>query len=279
MKYYKHHIGDYKSATAHLSNEEDICYRRLLDWYYDTEQPLEDDVRLLARQCRVSQETVREVLGDFFTLIDGRWHNARANAELVGWYESSEKAKKKADARWEKERKHRDALAISRQNDAAASVLDAAALLGQCSGNAAQMLPTTHYPLPINSSGTNVPDSARPDGQAPATSRQLPCPHKKILALWAEVLPALPQHSVWNATRADHLQARWREVAVEKKWTTEEQGLAFFRKMFIYVGKSPFLTGQTKAKDRPFIIELEWLIKPNNWAKVIEGKYHQQQEA
>ena len=33
MHYYPHHIGDYKSATAHLSNEEDLAYRRLLEMY------------------------------------------------------------------------------------------------------------------------------------------------------------------------------------------------------------------------------------------------------
>jgi hypothetical protein len=39
------------------------------------------------------------------------------------------------------------------------------------------------------------------------------CPHQAVLALWAEVLPAMPQHSpaMWRGTRAKHLQVRWRE--------------------------------------------------------------------
>ena len=43
MNYYSFHIGDYRGATAHLSNEEDLAYRRLLDMCYDTESaiPLE----------------------------------------------------------------------------------------------------------------------------------------------------------------------------------------------------------------------------------------------
>lgn len=88
----------------------------------------------------------------------------------------------------------------------------------------------------------------------------------------------MPQHlqSQWRGTRADHLRARWRETAVEKGWTTDEEGLAYFRKLFGYVGQSPFLTGRSKAREgaRPFTVELEWLVNPTNWAKVIEGKYH-----
>lgn len=99
-----------------------------------------------------------------------------------------------------------------------------------------------------------------------------------MLALWAEVLPALPQHlpSQWRGTRADHLRARWRETAVEKGWTSAEQGLAYLRRLFAYVGQSEFLSGRSRPQPgkRPFVIELEWLVNPTNWAKVHEGKYH-----
>jgi hypothetical protein len=106
------------------------------------------------------------------------------------------------------------------------------------------------------------------------------CPHLAVLALWAEVLPHLPQHlpSQWRGARADHLRARWRETAVEKSWADEAQGLAYLRKLFGYVGQSMFLTGKSppRGDKRPFVIELEWLVNPTNWAKVIEGKYHQE---
>lgn len=103
------------------------------------------------------------------------------------------------------------------------------------------------------------------------------CPHLAVLALWAEVLPALPQHDVqqWRGTRADHLRARWRETAVAKGWATEADGLLYLRRLFGYVGQSPFLTGRTPSRDRrPFAVELAWLVKPENWAKTVEGKYH-----
>ena len=103
------------------------------------------------------------------------------------------------------------------------------------------------------------------------------CPHQAVLAVWAETLPSMPQHSAahWRGSRADHLRARWRETAVEKGWTTQQQGLDYLRRLFAYVGASPFLTGREHGRDRrPFFVELAWLVEPTNWAKVIEGKYH-----
>lgn len=109
------------------------------------------------------------------------------------------------------------------------------------------------------------------------------CPHLDVLALWQEVLPAMPQHNpeLWRGARADHLRARWRETAVIKRWSSKDDGLAYLRKLFAYIGQSPFLTGRVPPRETgrpPFVIELEWLVSPTNWAKVIEGKYHQQTE-
>lgn len=106
------------------------------------------------------------------------------------------------------------------------------------------------------------------------------CPHVAMLALWAEVLPAMPQHDAdqWKGARATHLRARWRETAATKGWQTVADGLTYFRKLFVYVGNSRFLTGRVQPRDPgkpPFVVTLAWLVKPENWAKTIEGTYHQ----
>lgn len=110
MRFYPHHIGDYRSATAYLSNEEDICYRRLLEIYYDTERPITPDTRLLSRQTRVSQAVVEDILQEFFTLIDGFWHNGRADGEISRWYSKSASAKANIEKRWEKNKNNTDVL-------------------------------------------------------------------------------------------------------------------------------------------------------------------------
>ena len=61
MHYFQFNIADYRSATTHLSNDEDLAYRRLLDMYYDTEQKIPLDTQWVARRLRVGTEVVEAV--------------------------------------------------------------------------------------------------------------------------------------------------------------------------------------------------------------------------
>lgn len=132
--------------------------------------------------------------------------------------------------------------------------------------------------FPPESRPAEPPQLALVEAPKPKARTVPDCPHQAVLALWAEVLPAMPQHNpgMWNGTRADHLRARWRETAVAEKWETEADGLAYLRRLFVYIGRSAFLTGRSKGGgDRPpFVAELAWIVNPQNWAKVHEGKYH-----
>lgn len=95
------------------------------------------------------------------------------------------------------------------------------------------------------------------------------CPHAEIVALYHELLPANPRIKVWNGSRAANLRARWREDA-------KRQSLDYWRRFFAHVAASAFLTGQVADRNgRAFLPGLDWLVLPNNFAKVIEGKYHE----
>lgn len=111
---------------------------------------------------------------------------------------------------------------------------------------------------------------------SPATAEDSPmpsrpaCPHQKIIDLYHQQLPELRQVREWNATRRDMLARRWAE-------STERQSLDWWAAYFGYVRKSRFLMGQTTGRDgRSFDCDLEWLIRPTNFAKVVEGKYEDQ---
>ena len=85
MHFYSFNIGDYISHTKHLSDLEDLAYRRLLDLYYLHERTLNEDVSLVARKINMKDNVpeVRVVLDEFFKLEVGiGWTNPRADEEI-----------------------------------------------------------------------------------------------------------------------------------------------------------------------------------------------------
>ena len=93
MNYYNFHIGDYISHTIHLSLEEDLAYRRLLDMYYDTELPIPNNIPLVSRKLRISAEVVKTVLDEFFELTEEGFKNFRADNEIAEYQRFIEKQK------------------------------------------------------------------------------------------------------------------------------------------------------------------------------------------
>lgn len=84
MNYYPFHIGDYISHTSHLSDLEDLAYRRMIDLYYQTEEPFKDIV-WVARKVKSTQKIVSLLLEEFFEYWaeDCTWRNKRADEEIA----------------------------------------------------------------------------------------------------------------------------------------------------------------------------------------------------
>jgi len=93
MHYYQFHIGDYISHTIHLSLEEDLAYRRLLDMYYDSESPIPNNIPLVSRKLRMSADVVKTVLDEFFELSDEGYKNFRADKEISDYHKFIDKQK------------------------------------------------------------------------------------------------------------------------------------------------------------------------------------------
>ena len=93
------------------------------------------------------------------------------------------------------------------------------------------------------------------------------CPTEKILDLYHEILPELPQCLKLTPARRGYIQQRWREDLPE---------LEHWRNFFAYVRQSPFLMGKVESTNgrRPFVASLEWITKPANFAKIKEETYH-----
>jgi uncharacterized protein YdaU (DUF1376 family) len=106
MHYYQFNIGDYKSHTEHLSEMEDLAYRRLLDWYYLHESPIPLDESEVARQIRMRShiDCIASVLREYFERTDDGWIHHRANKEMAKAGDKSQKASESAKVRWSKQR-------------------------------------------------------------------------------------------------------------------------------------------------------------------------------
>lgn len=168
MNYYPFHIGDYLSATRHLSWEEDAAYRRLLDTYYTTEKALPAELRAVCRLVLATTETQREavrvVLEEFFTLTDEGWRNGRADTEIAEMQAKQQKQRDKANKRWQKPvTEHGIAPALPRHSssDAAASNSDADAM------------PPTPTPTPEEKKPSVSVASGKPP-RKPAGSKRVP---------------------------------------------------------------------------------------------------------
>ena len=252
MHYYRHHIGDFLKDTGHLSNDQMGVYLRMLWRYYLDEKPLKDDCESIAFVMRSDAKTVSLILQHFFVLQDEGWRHKRCDKEISDYHEKKGKAANSANARWS----NANAMRTHTERNADAPVFDA-----------------NHKPITNNQKNTNIcPPDGGPEVKIPD------CNHQGVIDLYHQQLPTLRRVEVWNAARQGYLRQRWREVAAElgkDKPTTASAVLDWFNDFFGHIQKSRFLVGKVNSKDgRAFTADLEWILKPSNFAKIVEGKYH-----
>lgn len=246
MHYYQFNIGDYQSHTAHLTEMEDLAYRRLLDWAYLHETPLPLDPSEAARLVRMRQhsECIATVLREFFERTGEGWVSKRVQQEIDRVGTKKEKARASAKARW-----------------------DANALRTESEGNA----PITHNPLPetqnieakASLSGTKFPD----------------CPQQEILDLWKKHLPHLTQPRSWEGSRRTNLKARWIQAAKPSQYSpdgykTRQEGLAWWDGFLAYIANDTRLASGFEGNGRVWRPDLEWVVNATNFQKIIDGKYN-----
>ena len=144
MHYYQFNIGDYVTSTQHLEPMEDLAYRRMLDLYYQKEQPLPLDNEKIAKLIRMRShcDCIAFVLSEYFTKEKDGYHNAGADKNLTALYTKSAKAKASAEARWAKARLIKELEECERNANACET---------QCLDDAVGMLPITQDLLPNNS--------------------------------------------------------------------------------------------------------------------------------
>lgn len=250
MHYYKRNIGDYAKKAGRLSMLQHGAYTMLLDACYDRETfpTREEAIEWTWASTPEEVAAVEFVLSRFFILEDVRHIQKRIQEEIDAFKEKSKKNQEIALAREEERRKRKE----RNEHELARNVHES---------------PPNHKPLTTNQDK---------DIQTTSVSRQgADCPHQKLIDIYHEAMPTNPAVKVWSEKRQQMMRARWRERMADKKYQTEEEGLAYWKRYFEYCATSPFLTGKVQKGDKPaFTADMEWLINSSNFVKVIEGRYH-----
>lgn len=271
MNYYNRHIGDYLKDTAHLSLLEHGIYTRLLDVYYTREAPIPDDqaARLIGAKSKEEKEALAGILAEFFAINNGAWEQTRCQREIDLCSEKSSKAKASAEARWNKDKAHTER--------------NADAMRTHTERNAMAMLPITNNQEPIAKEEIQEATPLLSADENPPTQNQpspdlAKCPHRDLIELYHAKLPTLPRirQELWDGQKAEHLRARWKWVLTAKRESgeryaeSEKQALAWFGKFFEAVSESDFLSGKNGQWTA---CNLAWLVKAENFAKVVQGNY------
>jgi len=258
------YIADYLADTAHLTTLEHGVYLLLIMNYWQKGKPLPNDDDKISKivKLRIDKwKKMRNIISEFFFVNETEWIHPRIEKELKEFERKSTMAR----------------------------------LAGQKSGEIRRDKKRTDVQRTLNERLTNVERTLNhtdtdtdtdtnlilPDGsicEQPAACSQneqnilvktdekkLPnCPHEKIIELYHKILPNNPKVRIWTENRKRNMAARWKQFPHLELW----------EQIFDSVAESKFLTGQVVGKEgRVFLPGLDWIIKPENIAKILEDRY------
>lgn len=83
MDAYRFDIRAYREQTRELGPADDLAYRRLMDYYYLREEPLQMDVYEIAEAVDFDPEVVAGVLETFFIKTDEGWLHEKMQADIL----------------------------------------------------------------------------------------------------------------------------------------------------------------------------------------------------
>ena len=105
----------------------------------------------------------------------------------------------------------------------------------------------------------------------------LNCPQQKILEAYHEILPELPRIVKLDEDLQKDVRARWQEKRKDKGFTSEEDGIAYFRTLFEFVSRNKWLMG-TARDSKGWTCNYRWLMQRTNFKKVTTNYYAGWQE-
>lgn len=125
------------------------------------------------------------------------------------------------------------------------------------------------------------------EGDTPPVSSKAAdsCPYQAIIDLYHEAMPDNPRCKILSKSRKAAIKARWTEAAKLTckpfGYSTRDEGLKAWRAFFEVCSDSDFLTGKAPGTSGrpPFIANIDFLMKPESFAKTLENRYHRDAES
>ena len=220
------------------------------------------DLKLFARRIRCSEKFLKahqDILLRGWTLhSDGRLYHQFIASQVLSMLDTRRKSSEKVKA-W------RDKKLEEKQGKD-----------GECN-----RLPTSNQPVSnrqeqeqeqeqeiilVPPNGGTRPQKSISGEHSAEYAKIPPCPHKTIIEMYHRLMPRNPRVRTWEGQRPGNLRARWKT----------QPDLEWWEGFLAYCSESRFLTGQAESKNGspPFIADLEWIVRPSNFQKINEGKYH-----
>jgi uncharacterized protein YdaU (DUF1376 family) len=263
------HHGDFLAATQGWTLLERGAYFMLLGAQWQRGGALPADRRRLAGIIGVQLdelESVWPVVSVKFEKTAAGLVNRRLEQHRAVQLSKCEKAREAALLRW-KGKSTTDANASADAHANASADASPEHMLQRCYSESESESDSETESK--SGSGVSFGDS-RPQkrtvrGKAAYEGKEF---HQQVIDAYREILPELPPVKVWSQKRQRALNARIRERMKDGK---PAETVQYWREFFAKVAQSEFLCGRGRSTD--FRADLEWLLRPENFAKVIEGRY------
>ncbi len=174
---YNFHVGDFKTSTGHLTDAEELAYRRLLDMYYSTENPISLNLQQVARKIKSTTAIVEQLMTDFFKMEPDGYHNKRCDVEIELYRQRCEKNSK---AGKESAKKRAEQKVIARQQDCNDRSTPVEHPLSECQPYQLPSSPVPTSPVPES----NTPPSPPTGGER--RKRDDEYDDKNFLKIWGD---------------------------------------------------------------------------------------------
>ena len=253
MNYYQHHIGDFNNATRCLTRVERSVYRDLIELYYDKEEPLPGNIKVLQKLVLVASdeeiEALNTVLEMFFTYDDDQYSNGRCDSEIEK-YQSNQSAKAKAGRASAAKRK-RNSTRVKQMNN-------------ECATN---QEPVTSNQEPI----TNNKDMSSEDDHTPDYSRVLA---DQVIEMFNTVKNT--QHPNWVGvearTTARMSLTKKRILDVQKRIGSKDPRptLDWFTNFLVAMSNDQFYSGKPSGNSQGYKWSFDSLFREKNFVNAIE---------